>query len=131
MKIDLKSKGIASYFGCGAAVLALAIAIIGPITRGFADRSFSNEVIAILVIGIIAEVATFLTNTKAMPLVTAIIFAVGVGLIFMNAAPIVADRYNDLNFRNGDFNSVVVYLVLGSLMGIASVVACFEDKKNR
>lgn len=130
MKIDLKSKSITSYFGCVAAVLALVIIIVGPITRGFADRSFSNEVIAVLVIGIIAEIATFLTDTKAMPLVTAIIFAVGIGFIFMNAAPIVADRYNDLNFRNGDFNSVVVYLVLGSLMGITSVVACFGDKNE-
>lgn len=130
MKLNLKNKSFPAYFGCIAAILALAIIIVGPATRGFADRSFSNEVIIVLVIGIVAEIITFLTDTKLMPLVTTVIFAVGLGMIFMNAAPIVADHYNDLNFRNGDYNSVVIYLVLGVLMGVASVIACFADKKE-
>ena len=130
MKLNWKKKSFPAYFGCIAAVLALVIVIVGPATRGFADRSFSTEVIIALVIGIIAEVITFLTDSKLMPLVTTVIFAVGLGLIFMNAAPIVADHYNDLNFRNGDYHSVVLYLVLGVIMGITSVVACFADRKE-
>ena len=130
MKANSKKKTFPAYFGCLAAILALVIVIVGPMTKGFADRTFATEIIVILMIGIIAELITFFTNSKLMPLVTAVIFAVGLGFIFMHAAPIVADHYNDLNFRNGDYRSVCLYLAVGCLMGISSVIACFGDTKE-
>ncbi len=51
------------------------------------------------------------------------------GLIVYHSLPIFADKFNDLNFRNGNFAACLWYTILSGIGLLSCVVTCFDQNK--
>ena len=124
----IKSKGLLYWVGFAAIVFAITYIICGPTMNGFAERSFQPVIIVFLVIGIVAQVAGLFVDYKFMPLIPVIFYGIAFGLTGYFGATIIGDFYNQLNWMNGDYPSVVVYLVLSGIACGLSCISCFGKK---
>ncbi len=112
-----------------AGILSLVLAIVGPITHGFAAQSFSGAVIALAIVALVVDVFAFAVEWKWAPLLAAVISAAVFAVTLYNALPIYADHFNDLNFQNGVYGACVAYVVIAAIACLCNIVACFDPKK--
>lgn len=129
INLDFKGKSALAYVGAIAGIFALVLAILGPVLKGFEDHSYVPIISVILAVGFVLEIAAFLSDVKWLPILPALFFAAALGLIVYNGATIIADQVNQLNWKNGDFGAVVMYIVLALAACICATAACFDSKK--
>jgi hypothetical protein len=128
-KAKKAKKGFLDYVGLISVVAAIALAVVGYFTKGFANQTFDMNVIYLLGIGVLFALLAFATRLRLAPLLASIAFSLAYGLVFYDGAPIIADYFNDLNFMNGNSTYVVIYVILGGVCCLASILTCFSNKK--
>lgn len=121
-----------SYLAYGnliAALLCLIVAILGPITKGFAAHTFAPMALILLIVAVLASIASFFLNQSYLPLISALIVSIAFGVVIYYSLPIFADKFNDLNFQNGEYSQVLLYSILSGIAVIFSIIPCFDEKK--
>ena len=112
-----------------AAVLALATIVIGLIAPGFAYSTFDTPLIIMLAAGILGSILCFLVRLDFLPLLTAAVYGCAFGRVLYRAAPVIADKANNISFQGGNFETVVLYIALTGLACILMIVACFHRER--
>lgn len=130
--IKLNYKSIQFYVAIGAIILGIVLAIVGPIMKGFADRTYVSSITVVLIFAVIVQAVSQILNVKMLkflPVVATILFAVAFALVVFHGTLIITDHYNNLNWQDGDYNAVVTYCVLGALSTAFSAAVCFFSDK--
>ena len=85
-----------------------------------------RQVHRLLGVGAATGILGFLFPLDFMPLVTAALFGCALGRTVFRAAPVIADKANNINFQGGSFTMVVVYLCLIGVACLLLIVSCFQ-----
>ncbi len=121
-----------SYLAYGnliAALLCLVVAILGPITKGFAAHTFAPFALVLLIVAVLVSLASFFLDQSYLPLISALIVAFAFGIVIYYSLPIFADKFNNLNFQNGEFSAVLLYSILSGIALLFSIIPSFDNKK--
>ncbi len=121
-----------SYLAYGnliAALLCLVVAILGPITKGFAAHTFAPFALVLLIVAVLVSLASFFLDQSYLPLISSLIVAFAFGIVIYYSLPIFADKFNNLNFQNGEFSAVLLYCILSGIALLFSIIPCFDNKK--
>lgn len=132
--ISIKYRSVWFWITAAIIVLSIVLMIVGPVMKGFAERTYVPGITVVLVFAVVVQVAGELLDIKVLsrvlPLVATVLFAVVFGLIAYNGALIIADHYNNLNWQNGDYGAVVTYLVLSGICCGLSAANCFAGDRK-
>ena len=121
-----EKRTIWAYFGIVAAVLAVATIAAGLIAPGFAYSTFDSMVIIFLAVGAAVSLLSFFSGLDFLPLIAAAVLGCAFGRIIYRAAPVIADKANNISFQGGSFEMVMVYIALTGAAAILMIIACFN-----
>lgn len=128
----LKNKSTASYIHLGLAVLAIVLAVLGATTLGLIRDTFSGLIVALLLVGAVASLAAFvLDKFDWLDIIPIAFYGLSLGLIFKDGIEVLT--YASIGIDNNTGGSSVltnVYLVIGAVLLIASVVKAFIRTKK-
>lgn len=127
--LNLKNKTKLSYLNLLAIILSLIVLVMGFTTHGFADQSFDTVVVIMLIASLIVSLLAFILDFDFMPLIACLFASIAFCLIVYHSLPIFADKFNDLNFRNGNFTACLWYTIISGIGLLSSVITCFDPKK--
>ena len=85
----------------------------------------------LLIVAVLASIASFFLNQSYLPLISALIVSIAFGVVIYYSLPIFADKFNDLNFQNGEYSQVLLYSILSGIAVIFSILPRFDEKKQR
>ena len=96
-----------SYLAYGnliAALLCLVVAILGPITKGFAAHTFAPFALVLLIVAVLVSLASFFLDQSYLPLISSLIVAFAFGIVIYYSLPIFADKFNNLQRQGFSFH---------------------------
>lgn len=121
----MKKTNIWAYIGLINIVLGAAFIIWGAAAPGFEHKTFDYRIVIPLALGMVMQVLLFFTGWKITPLLASVCYAGAFGLTVYNAAPIVMDMINRINFLDGNWTTVRIQLALILLILAVSVIIAF------
>ena len=121
-----KKKTLWAFVGIVAAVLAVATIVAGLVAPGFAYSTFDTLLIVLLAVGAALGILSFVLPLDFLPLLTTAVFGCAFGRAIYRAAPVIADKANNISFQGGSFAMVVVYLTLIGVACLILIVSCFQ-----
>lgn len=109
----VKSAGIGIWLGIAAAVIEL-IAVIMAATGDAltSNTSLGADAVAVGVVGILLSLAALWVRFNFWQLMPVILYTVTFGLTVKSGINVLMDRFNDVVYSGGNFDMVVIYLVL-------------------
>lgn len=124
MKI-FANKTLWFYLGLLAIPFALVTVITGAAAPGFAHKTFHAAIYVFLGLGIASQIASLFVDFRFWPLISAALYACGLAVVMYCGMPIVMDMINEINFMDGNWDSVVIYIVFTALACAAAAFTAF------
>lgn len=128
----LKNKSTASYIHLGLAVLAIVLAVLGATTLGLIRDTFSGLIVALLLVGAVASLAAFvLAKVDWLDIIPIAFYGLALGLIFKDGVEVLTYASIGIDNNTGGNGTLTnVYLIIGAVLLIASVVKAFICTKK-
>lgn len=128
----VKSAGIGIWLGIAAAVIEL-IAVIMAATGDAltSNTSLGADAVAVGVVGILLSLAALWVRFNFWQLMPVILYTVTFGLTVKSGINVRMDRFNDVVYSGGNFDMVVIYLVLLGVACILCIAACFINPTRK
>ncbi len=128
----LKNKSTASYIHLGLAVLAIVLAVLGATTLGLIRDTFSGLIVALLLVGAVASLAAFvLDKVDWLDIIPIAFYGLSLGLIFKDGIEVLTYAAIGIDNNTGGNGALTnVYLIIGAVLLIASVVTVFIRTKK-
>ena len=120
-----KRKTIGYYFGLLSSIFLIILLVVGLSAPGFAHETFPLSITILIIISLISEVVIFFLDYDFLSLLPVAINSALIGLCFYYGMPIVMDMINKINFMDGNWDSVKIYLIMIVLACVLSIVPCF------
>lgn len=128
----VKSAGIGIWLGIAAAVIeliAVIMAATGDALTG--NTSLGADAVAVGVVGILLSLAALWVRFNFWQLMPVILYTVTFGLTVKSGINVLMDRFNDVVYSGGNFDMVVIYLVLLGVACILCIAACFINPTRK
>lgn len=133
IKQFFKGRTVGFYLSLGAGAVML-IADILFIALDFGDRTFSLVTFFAVLVGAAAAIAhALLPKLEFLPLVSAALYGVGMGMHLYLGLPTLSDVVNEVNFVGGNPTMVIAFGIIFLLCLVCAVASCFlaQSKPER
>lgn len=130
--LKIKDKGIGFYLELAAAALLVAVLVMGssggPLLN---NTNFGADMIVMTVLGALLALAPLFHKFRFWALLPAVCAFSALGIVVNGGAAVIMDRVNNVVYSGGNFDSVLIFLILTGVSCILCIVSCFLGTERR